>query len=207
MGKANSLFGDGILRFERAKTKRSDQFFYDPMFPVPTLGGGFSHDAANIGSFDQRPVEVRQDVLVYTSEPLSEPLRVSGFIKAELYLSSNVPDTDITLKLIDVYPDGRAYNLDDTIFRLRYREGYDKNVPMQEEEIYKVIIPPMITANTFNLGHRIRLEISSSNFPRYGRNLNTGGSNFNESKPVIASTKIHHSPITPSRLVLPIAPN
>jgi len=110
------------------------------------------------------------------------------------------------LKLIDVHPDGKAYNLDETIQRLRYREGYDKEVWMEKGKVYQVNMSPMVTSNFFAPGHRIRIEISSSNFPRFDRNLNTGGANYNESKPVTVQNTIHHSKLYPSVIKLPIAP-
>ena len=149
-------------------------------------------------------METRNDILVYTSEPLEEGIEVSGFIEATLFVSSDAKDTDFTIKLIDVYPDGRAYNLDETIQRARYREGYDKEVFMKEGEVYEIKMTPMATSNYFKKGHRIRIEVSSSNFPRFARNLNTGGRNYDESKGVVAHNKIHHSEKFPSRIVIPI---
>ena len=124
-----------------------------------------------------------------------------------MYVSSDAKDTDFTIKLIDVYPDGSAYNLDETIQRVRYREGYDKEVFMEDGEVYKVDLTPMATSNYFKKGHRIRIEISSSNFPRFARNLNTGGNNFDESEGVVARNKVHHSSAYPSEIRLPIARN
>lgn len=205
-GNANSRNGDGVLRFDPPSHAAHDSFSYDPRYPVPTLGGGACCQGPNLkpGAFDQSALELRNDVLVYTSEPLSSPLRVAGFAKVDLFVSSDARDTDFTVKLVDVYPDGRAYNLDDSIFRVRYREGYEKAVPMEAGAVYKISIPPLVTANEFKQGHRIRLEVSSSNFPRYDRNLNTGGNNFDESKPVVATNSVHHSPTHVSRLELQV---
>jgi len=150
---------------------------------------------------------LRDDILVYTSEPLEEGTEVSGFIESKLYLSSDVKDTDVTIKLIDVYPDGTAYNLDETIQRVRYREGYDKEVFMEDGNIYEVNMTPMSTSNYFKKGHRIRIEVSSSNFPRFDRNLNTGGNNYDESEGVTATNNIHHSKEYPSSITLPIVRN
>ena len=119
-------------------------------------------------------------------------------------MSSDVADTDFTLKLIDVYPDGRAYNLDETIQRARYREGYEKEVFMEKDKVYEIEFTPLSTSNCFKKGHRIRIEISSSNFPRFSRNLNTGGNNFDESEGIIANNKIHHSKDFNSYIELPI---
>jgi hypothetical protein len=184
-----------------------DRFEYDPMNPVPSYGGNVccTGTAITAGSFDQRKNESRPDVLVYSTEPLREGLEVSGSIEVTLYVSSDAKDTDFTVKLIDVYPDGRAYNLDGTIQRMRYREGYDKpKVWMEPGKVYKVTLQPMTTSNYFEAGHRIRIEVSSSNFPRFDRNLNTGGRNYDETKGVIARNAVHHSKQYPSAIKITI---
>ena len=203
---ANSLFGDGRLLTEEATATNTDSYTYDPMNPVNSYGGNVccTGNAIKAGSFDQQHMETRNDILVYTSDPLEEGIEMSGFIKSSIYVSSDAKDTDFTIKLIDVYPDGRAYNLDETIQRARYREGYDKEVFMEEDEVYKIDFTPMSTSNYFEKGHRIRIEISSSNFPRFTRNLNTGGNNFDESESVVAHNQLHHGPDFPSRIDLPI---
>lgn len=205
-GNANSRLGDGVLAKDRPSADMPDTFLYDPMEPVPSYGGNVccTGNAVQGGAFDQSEMELREDILVYTSRPLDEGIEVSGFIESTLYLSSDVKDTDVTIKLIDVYPDGTAYNLDETIQRVRYREGYDKEVFMEEGNIYEVNLTPMSTSNYFKEGHRIRIEISSSNFPRFDRNLNTGGNNYDESEGVTATNSIHHSSEYPSRIVLPV---
>ena len=162
-----------------------DGFIYDPMNPVPSYGGNVccTGNAVTGGAFDQRKMEARADILVYTSEPLKEGTEVSGPIDVTLYVSSDAKDTDFTVKVLDVYPDGTAYNLDETIQRLRYRDGYDKPpVWMEPGKVYKVALQPMTTSNFFPAGHRIRIEVSSSNFPRFDRNLNTGGKNYDETE-------------------------
>jgi putative CocE/NonD family hydrolase len=211
-GHANTRNGDGILT-TTAPTKSpikeaTDTFTYNPMNPVPSVGGNVccTGNAIQGGSYDQSQVELREDVLVYTSEPLTEGMEVTGFIESTLYVSSTGADTDITLKLIDVHPDGKAYNLDETIQRLRYREGYDKEVWLEKGKVYKVNMSPMVTSNYFAPGHRIRIEISSSNFPRFERNLNTGGPNYNESKAATVQNTVHHSKTYPSVIKIPIAP-
>ena len=209
-GNANTLNGDGKLTYLKRKIKDNvDSFFYDPMFPVNSNGGGVCciGNAVSGGAYDQQEIETRDDVLVYTSEPLKNGFEVTGFIDSTIYLSSDVKDTDITIKLIDVYPDGTAYNIDETIQRVRYREGFDKEVFMDKEKVYKVNLSRMSTSNFFKKNHKIRIEISSSNFPRFARNLNTGGDNFDESKGVIANNKIHHSKKYPSSITLPIVKN
>ncbi len=205
-GKANTLNGDGKLILKKPSKDNPDAFTYDPMNPVTSHGGNVccTGNAVQGGAFDQQEMEKREDILVYTTEPLAEGIEVSGFIEATLYLSSDVKDTDVTIKLIDVYPDGKAYNLDETIQRVRYREGYDKEVFMEAGKVYKVELTPMSTSNYFEKGHRIRIEVSSSNFPRFDRNLNTGGKNYDESEAKIAHNKIHHSSQYPSSIKLPI---
>lgn len=205
-GKANSAYGDGRLQAKAPEKDQPDSFTYDPHNPVPSYGGNVccTGDAVKGGSFDQQVMETRHDILVYTTDPFPDGVEVSGFIESTLYLSSDVKDTDLTIKLIDVYPDGRAYNLDETIQRVRYREGYDKTVMMKAGEVYKVDLTPMSTSNYFAPGHRIRIEVSSSNFPRFERNLNTGGNNYDESQGVVAHNTIHHSTKYPSQIRLPM---
>ncbi len=207
-GKANTLHGDGKLSYKKPRKDHPDTFRYDPMNPVTSYGGnvcctGNAIDG-NGGSYDQSEMEKREDILVYTSEVLEEGIEVSGFIESYLYLSSDVKDTDVTVKLIDVYPDGKAYNLDETIQRVRYREGYDREVWMEKGKVYEVKMTPMSTSNYFAKGHRIRIEVSSSNFPRFDRNMNTGGNNYDETEGVIATNSIHHGGKILSRIVLPI---
>ncbi len=206
-GKANTLNGDGRLTESTPANDSPDNFEYDPMNPVPSYGGNVccTGNAVSGGAFDQRKNESRQDVLVYSSGPLKEGIEVSGPIEITLYVSSDAKDTDFTVKLIDVYPDGRAFNLDETIQRMRYRNGYDKpNAWMEAGKVYKVTLQPMTTSNFFEAGHRIRIEVSSSNFPRFDRNLNTGGRNFDESKGVVARNAVHHSRNFPSEIKLTV---
>lgn len=205
-GKANTRNGDGQLLPAPPKEDKPDAFQYDPMNPVPSYGGNVccTGNAVQGGSFDQSAMELRDDILVYTSDVLKDGVEVSGFIESTLYVSSTGPDTDITIKLIDVYPDGKAYNLDETIQRLRYREGYDKEVFMEKGKVYKVEMTPMVTSNYFAAGHRIRIEVSSSNFPRFDRNMNTGGNNYDEATGSKVENKIHHGAQYPSVIKLPI---
>ena len=205
-GNANSRLGDGTLDTAAPDDDHPDTFTYDPMDPVPSYGGNVccTGGAVEGGAFDQQEMELRDDILVYTSEPLEEGMEVSGFIESTLYLSTDVKDTDVTIKLIDVYPDGTAYNLDETIQRVRYREGYDKEVFMEEGTVYEVNMTPMSTSNYFEEGHRVRIEVSSSNFPRFDRNLNTGGNNYDETESVTATNSIHHSKDYPSQVILPV---
>jgi putative CocE/NonD family hydrolase len=206
-GKANTGSGDGVLMAVAPTSDAPDKFDYDPMNPVPSYGGNVccTGNAVQGGSFDQRKMEERQDILVYSTEPLTEGIEVSGPIEVTLYVSSDAKDTDFTVKLIDVYPDGRAYNLDETIQRMRYRNGYDKPLAwMEAGKVYKVALQPIVTSNFFEAGHRIRIEVSSSNFPRFDRNLNTGGKNYDESKGVVAHNAVHHSRQHPSEVKLTV---
>ncbi|SDB36156.1 hypothetical protein SAMN03097699_0903 [Flavobacteriaceae bacterium MAR_2010_188] len=205
-GSANSLMGNGKLSTKKASKDKPDSFTYDPLNPVTSEGGNVccTGNAVKGGAYDQQIMERRNDILVYTSEVLEDDTEVTGFINSTLYLSSDVKDTDLTIKLVDVYPDDTAYNLDETIQRVRYREGYDKEVFMEKGKVYKVELSPMTTSNTFKKGHRIRIEVSSSNFPRFARNLNTGGKNYDEKDAVVARNTIHHSAEYPSQISLPI---
>lgn len=205
-GNANAP-GNGNLSLKKPGNRSpADSFTYDPMDPVPSLGGNVccTGNAVQGGAYDQQEQEKREDILVYTTEPLKEGVEVSGFIESTLFVSSDAKDTDFTIKLVDVHPDGKAYNLDETIQRVRYREGYDKEVFMEEGEVYELKLSPMSTSNYFKKGHRIRIEISGSNFPRFARNLNTGGNNFDEIDGVVANNKVHHSGKYTSYIKLPV---
>ncbi len=209
-GKANTLNGDGVLAAAAPATDAPDNFDYDPMNPVPSYGGNVccTGNAVQGGAFDQRKMEARPDILVYSTEPLAQGMEVSGPIEVTLYISSDCKDTDFTVKLIDVLPDGTAYNLDETIQRMRYRDGYDKPLGwpffMEAGKVYKVTLQPMTTSNFFDAGHRIRLEVSSSNFPRFDRNMNTGGKNYDETKGVVAHNAVHHSRQYPSEVKMTV---
>jgi len=206
-GKANSLAGDGALAPAAPDPDRPDAFTYDPMNPVLSYGGNVccTGTAVQAGSFDQRRMEAREDILVYTSEPFKEGTEVSGPITPTLYVSSDAKDTDFTVKVIDVYPDGRAFNLDESIQRMRYRNGYDKPLAwMESGQVYKVTLQPLNTSNYFDSGHRLRIEVSSSNFPRFDRNLNTGGRNYDETKGVVAHNFVHHSKQYPSAITITV---
>jgi putative CocE/NonD family hydrolase len=206
-GKANTLHGDGKLTLSAPAKDMPDSFTYDPMHPVMSNGGNVCCQANALtgGALDQRKAEENDGILVYSSEPLKTGMEVSGPIQFTTYVSSDRKDTDITVKLIDVYPDGTAYNLDETIQRLRYRNGYDKPIElMQSGKVYKVALQPMTTSNYFEAGHRIRIEVSSSNFPRFDRNLNTGGNNYSETVGVVAHNSVHHSKQYPSTLTVTV---
>jgi len=205
-GRANSRNGDGTLAFALPSKAASDTFVYDPAKPVPSLGGHACCTGTDTesGAYDQSEIEQRDDVLVYTSDVLEEGLEVTGPLEVILYVSSSAKDTDFTAKLVDVYPDGRAFNVEEGALRMRYREGFDKNLRMRAGEIYRARLDLHVTSNYFGPGHRIRLEVSSSNFPRWDRNLNTGGNNYDETEFVSATNTVHHSKENPSYILLPI---
>src|SRR6185436_12182220 len=206
-GRANSLSGDGVLASAPPESDHPDAFTYDPMNPVTSYGGNVccTGNAIQAGSFDQRRMEARADVLVYTTEPFKEGTEISGPIEPTLFVSSDVKDTDFTVKVLDVYPDGRVYNLDESIQRMRWREGYDKPPAwMQAGKVYKVTLQPLVTSNYFEAGHRLRVEVSSSNFTRFDRNLNTGGNNYDEAKGVVAHNAVHPSKQYPSQVAVTV---
>jgi hypothetical protein len=206
-GSANSLYGNGALMPLPPAADAPDSFVYDPANPVTSRGGNVccTGDAITPGAFDQRPVETRSDVLVYTSSPFKNGLELSGPIVPKLYVSSDAKDTDFTVKVLDVYPDGRAYNLDESIQRMRYRNGYDKPPAwMEPGRVYEVSLQPLTTSNYFAPGHRLRIEVSSSNFPRFDRNLNTGGHNYDEADGVVARNVVHHSKQYPSQVTVTV---
>jgi putative CocE/NonD family hydrolase len=206
-GRANSLYGDGKLQSSPPEKDAPDSFVYDPLNPVPSYGGNVccTGNAVQAGSFDQRKMEARQDILVYTTEPFSSGTELTGPITPTLYVSSDAKDSDFTVKVLDVYPDGRAFNLDESIQRLRYRDGYDKPLAwMEKGKVYRVTLQPLNTSNYFAPGHRLRIEVSSSNFPRFDRNLNTGGNNYDEWAGVVATNRVHHSREYPSSLTITV---
>ncbi len=200
--------GGGLQDSNRnARDAGTDAFTYDPDDPVPSIGGPVSGGSVfSPGAYDQRAVERRPDVLVYSTEVLEEPLQVSGRVEVVLYVSSTACDTDFTAKLVDVYPDGRAFNVLEGILRMRFRESPTRPVLMHPGRVYEIKIDLDSTSNWFGPGHRVRLEISSSNFPRFDRNLNTGVSGAISSRRVIARNTIHRGRRYPSRLVLPTVP-
>jgi putative CocE/NonD family hydrolase len=207
-GHANSMTGDGALSWTLEKKSKPDEFAYDPRYPVPTMGGAVCCDPKIFpwGPMDQRPVEKRNDVLVYTSQPMKLELEVTGPIKVVLYASTSAPDTDFTAKIIDVFPNGEARNLTDGILRMRYRHGLDKAELAQPGEIYPLTIDAGVTSNVFLPGHRIRVEISSSNFPRFDRNQNTGRAIADETVLKTAHQSVYHGRTYPSHVLLPVIP-
>lgn len=205
-GNANTLRGDGSLALKPTATDHPDSYSYDPSNPVPTYGGGVL-GMKKLGSFDQSSHETRNDVLIYDSKPFKQGTEMSGPITVTLYVSSSAKDTDFTFMVMDVYPDGRAFNLTDNIQRMRYREGYDRPpVWMEKDKVYKVTFQPVDTSNYFYPGHKLRVAISSSNFPHFDRNLNTGGNNYNETEGVIARNAVHHDSAHPSQITITVIP-
>jgi putative CocE/NonD family hydrolase len=204
-GKANSLSGDGSLSDSRAQSETPDQYTYDPSNPTPTVGGQVLGYVPG-GPYDQRQVESRKDVLVYSTPPMTKDTEVTGPISLELYASSSAIDTDFTGKLVDVAPDGYAKNLTDGILRARYRVSQEKPSVMTPGQVYKFTVDLWSTSNVFRKGHILRLEVSSSNFPRFDRNMNTGEDQAPARKSVPAVNTIYHDMAHPSALILPIIP-
>jgi uncharacterized protein len=207
-GRANSLHGDGRLERHPRRRGTADRFVYDPRDPVPTAGGAVCCNPTLLpwGPLDQRAVEGRPDVLVYTSAALKRPLEVTGPVRALLYVSTSERDTDFTAKLVDVYPDGHARNLCDGILRLRYRESMERPLAATPGEVYAITIDAGVTSNVFLKGHRLRLEVSSSNFPRFDRNPNTGRRIADERELRRAAQSVYHGRLHPSQLLLPVVP-
>lgn len=210
-GRANSSSGDGSLSTATPSDEPPDSFTYDPANPVPTHGGALccTHDSVvqeTSGAFDQREIEKRDDVLIYTTQAFARNFEVTGSITAEIYISSSAPDTDLTAKLVDLAPNGVAQNLADNIQRLRFRNSPDRPEPLDPGKIYKIQFEIGATSNVFLTGHRLRVEISSSNFPRFDRNLNTAESPEHGSRFVKARNRIYHDTEHPSAIVLPVIP-
>jgi putative CocE/NonD family hydrolase len=204
-GSANSVRGDGKLTFTKPKREFFDNYHYDPQSPVPTTGGNnCCGTPTQSGPRDQRPLERRDDVLVYTSEFLDEALTVAGPIHMELQAETDGTDTDWMIKLVDVYPDGYAMPISEGILRARFREGLDQMKLLKPNQTYTYDIEMTGTANVFLPGHRIRIDITSSNFPQFDRNPNTGDDLGANSTTRVAQQTIHHGGSRPSYIVLPV---
>ena len=207
-GKANSVRGDGHISIQESPDEPTDHFVYDPRYPVQTMGGNnccWSH-IVPWGPYDQRPAEARHDVLCYTSPPLEEDMEVTGPIKLVLYAATDGPDTDWTAKLVDVRPSGYAMNLCDGIIRARYRESRSDPTLLTPHEVYRYEIDLGVTGNVFLKGHSLRVDISSSNFPRFDRNPNTGHPFGKDAELRTAHQAVYHTSEYPSHLVLPVVP-
>jgi putative CocE/NonD family hydrolase len=207
-GKANSVRGDGSLSTTAPKSDAPDVYVYNPSNPTPTFGGPLCCDEKHMepGPRDQRGVENRDDVLVYSIGPLASDLEVTGPVTVTLYVKSSAVDTDFTAKLVDVGPDGFAKDLTEGILRMRYRDSQEHANLMNPGQIYEISVDMLGTSNVFLRGHSLRLEISSSNFPRFDRNLNTGEEIKTARHFVSATNTILHDAQHPSALVLPVMP-
>ncbi|HET8554000.1 MAG TPA: CocE/NonD family hydrolase [Rhodanobacteraceae bacterium] len=207
-GDANTLYGDGKLTARPSAADHPDRFVYDPSNPVLTVGGGgCCMGPLKLGSFDQREHETRNDILVYDSKPFTKGTEFSGPITVTLYVSSSAKDTDFTFKVIDVHPDGKAFNITSNIQRMRWRNGYDKPPAwMEPGKVYKVTFQPIDVSYYFKPGHKLRIALSSSNFPRFDRNLNTGANNQTTTRWVTAHNAVHHSSQYPSKVELTMVP-
>ena len=206
-GRANSAAGDGALSQAQPGAEPADHYTYDPQHPTPTVGGStLLHAIFRAGPRDQAEVERREDTLVYTSAPVSQPLEVSGPVSVTLHVATDAPDTDFVARLVDVYPDGRAMPLTDGITRMRYRSGVGATTePLSADQSYAITIDLWSTSVVFLPGHRIRLDITSSNFPRWERNLNTGQPNGRSVETRPARQRILHDAEHPSFVTLSVA--
>ena len=207
-GKANSRHGDGSLGTQGPTEEAPDVFLYNPADPVPTVGGALCCNPyfAASGAFDQNDIESRSDVLVYSTPPLEREVEVTGPVTVTLWAATSGTDTDFTAKLVDVCEDGCARNLTDGIIRARYRDSMSNPTPVEPGKAYPYTIDLWATSNVFKAGHRIRLEISSSNFPRFDRNTNTGELIAGDSELKPAMQTVLHSSQYPSHVTLPIVP-
>jgi len=209
-GRANTLNGNGKLTYTAPTEDKDsfDEYAYDPLNPVPTNGGnpiGLPvENSLRMGVFDQTKIELREDVLVYTSNPLDENLEVTGSVFIELFATSSAVDTDFTAKLVEVNHKNIPLNITDGIIRARFRDGIKHPNLLTPNTIYKFTIELWPTSHVFAIRNRIRLEISSSSFPRYDRNLNTGDKPLLGSKYLTANQKIFHNAKYPSCIILPI---
>ena len=206
-GRANTLNGDGALSTHPPTDEPADGFRYDPDDPVWTLGGQIMGIEQTVGGpQDRRTTEHRADVLVYTSEPLGKDLEVTGPVRLKLFASSSAPDTDFTGTLVDVHPDGRAIIITEGLLGVRYRESVEVARLITPGEVYELMVDMWETSIVFRAGHRVRLEVSSSNFPRFERNLNTGNRPGYDAEMQVADQTIYHNADRPSHLILPVVP-
>jgi putative CocE/NonD family hydrolase len=207
-GGANGLGGNGTLGIAAPAEEKADQYVYDPSDAVPTIGGPLCCGAlpTGIGPEDQRPAEGRPDVLVFTTPAFLKDFEVTGPVTLDLYVSSSAVDTDFTGMLVDVWPNGFAQNLTSGILRMRYRNSEEKPELANPGEMYHVTVDLWATSNVFLAGHKLRLEVSSSNFPRFDRNLNTGEEQARATRMVKATNVVYHDKAHPSALILPLVP-
>ncbi|MGB9310599.1 MAG: CocE/NonD family hydrolase [Candidatus Acidiferrales bacterium] len=207
-GAANGVAGDGSLSTTAPTAEKSDQYVYDPGDAVPTIGGPLccAPLPTGIGPEDQRPAEARSDVLIYSTPAFTKDTEVTGPISLDLYVSTSAVDTDLTGKLVDVWPNGFAQNLTEGILRLRYRDSQEKPELANPGETYRITLDLWSTSDVFLAGHKLRLEVSSSNFPRFDRNLNTGEEQARATRMVKATNAIYHDKTHPSALIVPVVP-
>jgi len=205
-GKANSSSGDGSLTTVLPGSENSDGYEYDPADPVPSVGGTSIYGNLKAGPYNQKTVESRRDVLIYTTAPLETDMNITGPVKLVFYASSSAKDTDFAAKLTDVYPDGKSVNIQAAVIRAKYRDSFDKPALLENKKVYRFEMLIGSTSLVLKKGHRIRLQLASSNFPEYGRNLNTGDDNGTTSDMVKAYQVIYHDEAHPSKLVLPVIP-
>ena len=206
-GSANSVRGDGrLMDAVPDGSTRPDSYLYDPLDPVPSIGGRyFEAGGSRAGPFDQRRVEERRDVLVYTSETLAQDIEIGGPLKLRLFVTCSASDTDLVVKLCDVRPDNVSYNVIDEYYRCRWREGYDKTLLFEPGKLYEFEIDMGPIAHRFLAGHRVRLQITSSAFPHFDRNMNTGNPIGTDAQGVIAEVTVFHDAKRPSAVILPLA--
>ena len=207
-GGANSSRGDGRLTWDKpAGTSTADRFRYDPDDPVPSLGGNNCCGTPTpAGPMDQRPIEGRRDILIYTSDFLTEEVEATGPVRVVLYASSDAVDTDFVAKLVDVHPDGTSYNMAEGILRARYRDSLAKPTPLTPGQVYRMEIDLVGTSIAFLKGHRIRVHVTSSHFPQFDRNPNTGAAFGTTDKVRVAQQTVYHDAERPSHIVLPVIP-
>jgi putative CocE/NonD family hydrolase len=207
-GAANGIAGNGGLSTIAPAEEKADQYVYDPSDAVPTIGGPLCCGAlpTGIGPEDQRPAEARSDVLVYSTPAFAKDTEVTGAVSLDLYVSSSAVDTDFTGMLVDVWPNGFAQNLTSGILRMRYRNSQEKPELANPGETYHITVDLWATSNVFLAGHKLRLEVSSSNFPRFDRNLNAGEEQSRATRMVKATNVIYHDKAHPSALTVPLVP-
>jgi len=209
-GSANTAVGNGMLSRDEPGSESPDRFIYDPHSPVPTVGGAIIGAIAGaggvVGPLDQYRIEKRNDVLCYTTPELKEDIEVTGPLQVHLFASTSAKDTDFTAKFIDVYPDERAYNLGEGIIRASGRNLTEKPELIHPGEVYEYVITVGQTSLVFRKGHRIRIDISSSNFPQFDRNMNTGNPVGEDAQGIPALQTIYHQPGYASYIDLPVIP-
>src|ERR1700693_4090883 len=207
-GAANAIAGNGALSTVAPTEEKPDQYVYDPSDAAPTIGGPLCCGAlpTGIGPQDQRPAEARGDVLVYTTPAFAKDTEVTGPVSLDLYASSSAVDTDFTGMLVDVWPNGFAQNLTSGILRMRYRNSQEKAELANPGETYHITVDLWATSNVFLAGHKLRLEVSSSNFSRFDRNLNTGEEQARATRMIKATNLIYHDRAHPSALIVPLVP-